>query len=159
MYKEDKMISKLLNAFLMGFAFVAILDFLFFIGLKINYFDLHGIKEYFNILFIDNQNFYLLLPFGFVCGYLILYSGFSKFFIKLYLVAIFLSAATIYEPIGLMVGNKMFLGENMRFKLGTTTFSADLLYTGRDKIYLYRKDIAKMIALPKDEIVILTPFQ
>jgi len=51
------MIARLLNAFLIGVGFVSIIDFLLFIGLKINYFDAYKIKEYFNTIFIDNQNF------------------------------------------------------------------------------------------------------
>jgi hypothetical protein len=152
------MIARLVNAFLIGLAFVAILDFLFFIGLKINYFDFYVIKEYFNVLFIDNQNFYILLPLSLLVGYLVLYSGFSKIFIRFYLICIFLSAATIYEPIGLMAGEKIFLKENLRLKLGTTVFSADLLYSSRVYVYLYRKDLSKTIKLKRDEVTILTPW-
>ncbi len=153
------MIARFTNAFLMGVAFIAILDFLFFIGLKINYIDFYMIKEYFNIFFIDNQNFYILLPLGFIVGYLILYSGYAKFFIRVYLLAIFLSAATIYQPIGKLVGEKIFLKENMRFKLGSTTFSADHLYTSRQSIFLYRKDLSKTIKLESAEVTVLTPWQ
>lgn len=72
---------------------------------------------------------------------------------------VYFSAATIYEPIGMMAGEKIFLKENLRFKLGSTTFSADLLYTSRDKIYLYRNDLDKVVKLEKEEVTLLTPWQ
>lgn len=152
------MIARVINAFLMGIAFVSIIDFLIFIGLKINYFDLYGVKEYFNVIFIDNQNFYILLPLSLVVGYLLLYSGFAKFFIRVYLVALLVSITALYKPVGKEIGKQAFLKENLRFKVGKTTFSADLLYKARDYTYLYRKDLAKTIKLKNEELKYLTIF-
>ncbi|MDN5376718.1 MAG: hypothetical protein PWQ42_14 [Sulfurospirillum sp.] len=152
------MIARLINAFLIGVGFVSIIDFLLFIGLKINYFDAYKIKEYFNTIFIDNQNFYLLLPLSLIVGYLLFYSQFSKLFMRVYLVVLCLSFLSIYEPIGKELGHQIFLEENLRFKVGETTFSADLLYKGRSKTYLYRKDIDKFVVLSNEELEYLTTF-
>ncbi|WP_024954969.1 hypothetical protein [Sulfurospirillum arcachonense] len=152
------MMNRLLNSLFMGFIFISILDFLYFIGLKLNYFDLYKIDEYFNVIFFDNQNFYILVPVSLVVGYLLMYSKFSKLFMKVYVVVILLFASTLYEPIGKSFGQSIFMQENQRLKLGSTTFSGDTLYIGRKNIYIYRKELAKTVKLKKDEVKNLTIF-
>jgi len=152
------MINRIFGSFIMGLAFVSILDFLYFIGLKLHYFDFYNIDEYFNIIFVDNQNFYILLPLSLVVGYLLLYSPFSKIFMKIYIVSILLFASMLYEPIGKTVGDEMFVKQNQRFKVGSTVFTGDILYVGRDRVYIFRKDISKTIKLQKDEVSFLTAF-
>jgi len=152
------MINRMFSSFIMGLAFVSILDFLYFIGLKLHYFDFYNIDEYFNIIFVDNQNFYILLPLSLVVGYLLLYNTFSKIFMKIYIVCIILFAFMLYEPIGKIVGGDMFVKESQRFKVGSTVFTGDILYVGRDRVYIFRKDISKTIKLQKDEVSFLTAF-
>ncbi len=146
------MIYKIFNSFFIGIAFVSLIDFLYFIGIKLNYFDFYKIKEYFNIIFIDNQNFYLIIPTIFIVGYLVLYSKFSKFFIRVYLLVIFLALASIYEPVGHYFGELEFMKENQNFRVGSVKFSGDLLYVGRKYIYIYRKDIDKTVRILKKDI-------
>lgn len=153
------MINRLFNSFFLGLAFVSILDFLYFIGLKLHYFDLYKIDEYFNIIFVDNQNFYILLPLSLVVGYLLIYSQYSKVFMRIYLVCILIFCAMIYEPVGKAVSENILLTENQRFKFGSTVFSGDLLYTGRKNIYIYRKDLLKTVKLSKNEVTILTAYE
>lgn len=152
------MISRILNSLIMGLVFVSILDFLYFIGLKLNYFDLYKINEYFNILFVDNQNFYILLPLALLVGYLLLYSAYAKVLMKVYLFVILLSFTTLYEPIGKAFGENIFMIENQRLKLGSTTFDGDILYEGRKYIYIYRKELVKTVKLEKTSIKNLTTF-
>jgi len=150
------MINRVFSSLIIGLIFVSILDFLYFIGLKLNYFDLYKIDDYFNILFVDNQNFYILLPLALVAGYLLMYSPFAKTLMKVYVVVILLSTTTLYEPIGKVFGEYVFMEQNQRFKLGSTTFSGDIIYRGRDYIYIYRKDISKTIKLLKEEVKNIT---
>jgi len=150
------MINRILGSFFMGFIFISILDFLYFIGLKLNYFDLYKIDVYFNVLFYDNQNFYLLIPLSFVVGYMLMYSPFIKLFMKIYIITILLFVTTLYEPIGKSLGESVFLKENQRYKLGSTTFSGDTLYEGRNNIYIYRKELAKTVKLPIHEVKNIT---
>lgn len=152
------MLNRLIGSLFMGFVFISILDFLYFIGLKLNYFELYKIDEYFNVLFYDNQNFLILTPLSFVVGYLLMYSKFNKAFVKLYVAIIVLSSFCLYEPFGKKLGESVFIKENQRFKFGETIFSGDLLYTGRDNIYIYRKDVAKTIKLNRDEVKNITAF-
>lgn len=152
------MINRLFSSLFMGLFFVSILDFLYFIGLKLNYFDLYKIDEYFNVLFVDNQNFYILIPLSFVLGYLLMYSSISKILMKIYIVVILLSATTLYEPIGKAFGENVFMQQNQRLKLGSTIFDGAILYSGREYIYIYRKELDKTVKLPKNEVTNLTAF-
>ena len=150
------MTNRILGSFFMGFIFISILDFLYFIGLKLNYFDFYKVDVYFNVLFVDNQNFYILLPLAGVVGYMLMYSKLAKQFLKIYIIIILLSAITLYEPIGKSLGEIVFLKDNQRFKFGSTTFSGATLYEGRTEIYIYRKDLVKTVKLDKNNLKNIT---
>ena len=152
------MTNRILGSLFMGFIFISILDFLYFIGLKLNYFDFYKIDVYFNVLFVDNQNFYILAPLSLIVGYLLMYSKLAKLFLKIYVIIILVSATTLYEPIGKSLGETVFLKDNQRFKFGSTTFSGATLYEGRTDIYIYRKDLAKTIKLPIDKVKNITSY-
>jgi hypothetical protein len=149
------MIARVLNALFLGIAFVSIVDFLLFISFKINYFDVYGIKEYFNIIFVDNQNFYLLGVLALIVGYLLFYTPFSKIFLRVYILVVALSFISLYEPIGKELSKQFFLDQNIIFKVGNTTFQADLLYQGRNFTYLFRKDLNKTVKIKNNELTIL----
>ena len=102
------MINRILGSLFMGFIFISILDFLYFIGLKLNYFDFYKIDVYFNVLFVDNQNFYILVPLALVVGYMLMYSKLAKQFLKIYVIIILVSATSLYEPIGKSLGETVF---------------------------------------------------
>jgi hypothetical protein len=141
-----------LNSFFIGIAFVSLIDFLYFIGIKLNYFDIYKIKEYFNIIFIDNQNFYILIPTIFLVGYLVLYCKFSRFFMRVYVLVVLLALSSIYEPVGNYFGKLQFMRENLNFRVGAIKFSGDLLYSSRDSLYIYRKDMLKTVKILKKDI-------
>ncbi len=150
------MINRIFGSFFMGFIFISILDFLYFIGLKLHYFDFYKIDVYFNVLFVDNQNFYIIVPLSLLVGYLLMYSSFVKIFMKIYIITILLFVTTLYEPIGKTLGESVFLKQNQRYKLGSTTFSGDRLYKGRNNIYIYRKDLKKTVKLPLGDVENIT---
>ncbi len=152
------MTNRILGSLFMGFIFISILDFLYFIGLKLNYFDFYKIDVYFNVLFVDNQNFYILASLSLIVGYLLMYSKLAKLFLKIYVIIILVSATTLYEPIGKSLGETVFLKDNQRFKFGSTTFSGATLYEGRTDIYIYRKDLVKTIKLPIDKVKNITSY-
>ncbi len=146
------MIYRVFNSFFIGITFVSLIDFLYFIGIKLNYFNFYNINVYFNAIFIDNQNFYLIIPSFFIVGYLVLYCKFSKFFTRIYMIVIILAFVTIYEPIGHYFGKLQFMKENQSFQVGDIKFKGDLLYKGRKYIYIYRKDISKSIKILKKDL-------
>ncbi len=142
------MIQKLISSFLLGLILYLLLDFLLFIGIKINYIDLYHIKVYYNILFVDNQNYIIMLLLSLLFGYLFMAKKSAKSFSFLYIGMIMLSLSTLYKPIGKSVAEYLFRENGLSFKLGKIVFKGDLLYRGRKNIYIYRKDIKKVIKLP-----------
>ncbi len=148
------MILEIVTSFMFGFILVALLDFLLFIGLKINYFDAYNISEYFNIIFIDNQNIILFIIASLLFGYLMLYSKVSKFFDTFYIILLIAFATTLYSPVGKFVGQNLFMQKNKIFEIGSTKFRGDLLYEGRHHYYIKREQIKSAIRLSKDEVKI-----
>lgn len=130
------MAARWFNASLFGFLFLLFLDFILFVGLKLNYFDAYGIDEYFNTLFADNQPWWLLLILSPLLGYAMLYLRHWKLFDKLYLILFLLTATTFYPPVGKKVGEMLFMKHNQTVQLYGKTTKVDILYRARDGIYL-----------------------
>ncbi len=147
------MISKVINSFLLGLIFVLLLDFLLFIGIKINYIDIYNIKVYYNPLFVDNQPYIILFVLSIVFGYFISNKKSLKIFTYIYIMLIVISLSTFYEPIGKSLGQLLFKKDNISFKVGKISFNGDLLYKGRKYTYIYRKDINKVIKLSSNELL------
>lgn len=146
------MIVRLIGSFFMGFIFVGVLNFLYFVGLQLNYFDYYNIDVFFNVLFFDNQNFYILLPLSLVVGYLLMHSKFAKLFMKIYIVTILLFLTIFYEPIGKSIGEAVFKKEAQQYRFGSQTFNGRTLYKGRDYIFILREDLGKTIKLPINQV-------
>ena len=146
------MITKVINSFLLGFIFTLLLDFLFFVGIKINYIDAYGIKVYYNALFADNQSYFLLIILSIIFGYLIANKKSIKIFAYIYILLIFFVLATFYKPIGKDIAKLIFEKDNISFKVGDITFKGDLLYKGRIYTYIYRRDINKIIKLSNSDL-------
>lgn len=138
---------KLVSSFFLGLVFVLLLDFLLFIGIKINYIDIYHIKVYFNVLFVDNQSYILLIILSAVFGYLISNKKTFKVFAYIYIFFILISLSSFYQPFGKKLGKMIFEKDNISFKVGKITFQGDLLYKGRKTTYIYRKDLNKVIRL------------
>jgi len=147
------MTAKIINSFFLGLIFVLLLDFLLFIGIKINYIDFYNIKVYYNILFVDNQSYVLLFVLSAFFGYLISSKKSTKVFAYIYIFLIFVTLSTLYAPIGKSLGEMLFQKNNLSFKVGKITFKGDLLYKGRKQTYIYRKDINKVIKLPNKDLL------
>ncbi len=145
------MTSKIFSTFLIGFILYLLLDFLFFVAIKVNYIDIYHIKEYYNVLFVDHQSVILLTVGSFLLGSLIMQTKASKIFAFAYIFMIFFTVIMMYEPIGKYVGSYMFRKNNLSFKIGKIQFSGDLLYKGRVYSYIYRKDLDKIIKLKNSE--------
>jgi len=146
------MAAKIFNALVLGIIFVLVLDFLLFVGLKINYFDHYGIQEYFNTIFADNQSLLLLIVAGFLFGYAMLYLRGSVIFDRIYLVLILLFASTFYPPIGRAVGEMLFAQKSQKLQVYDTNITADILYRGREAFYIKKSDQAKVVAIPENAV-------
>ncbi|MDY0238663.1 MAG: hypothetical protein RBS42_07400 [Campylobacterales bacterium] len=146
------MIYKAINALVFGLAMVLMIDFILFIGFKLHYFDFYEIKEYFNVYFFDNQSFLVILTSSLILGYLMLYSPFPKFFQSIYLAVLLGSLTIFYHPIGHKVAQEFFTKEDLSFTIGKQNFKATLLYEGRDKIYIKRDEIERVIVIKKEDL-------
>lgn len=147
------MISKIINSFFLGLIFVLLLDFLIFIGIKINYIDFYNIKVYYNVLFVDNQSYILFFVLSAFFGYLISNKKSTRVFAYIYIFLVFVALSTLYSPIGKSLGELLFQKNSLSFKVGKITFKGDLLYRGRKQTYIYRKDINKVIKLSNKDLL------
>lgn len=148
------MIYKAFNSLFFGLLMILPLDFLFFIGIKLNYFDAYKIDEYFNIYFIDNQPYIYIVLTSIIVGALWLYSPLKRVVQAFYLFALIAFFSMLYEPIAGEVGREMFMKPNVKCQLGSYKFTANILYEGRTNYYLKRDNIIKTIKIPKKDLVI-----
>ena len=149
------MSTKLFNALIFGSIFILLLDFLLFVGLKINYFDFYGIDEYFNVIFVDNQPYILLFILSIAFGYSMLYLRGSKIFDRIYIILILLFATTFYQPVAMRVGNFLFAKKNQNLQVLDTNVTMDILYKGRQSIYLKKPNLSRAVKYRYSEIKLL----
>jgi len=145
-------VSKLFQALLSGIFFTYFIDFFLFLGVKIHYIDLYEIEIFYNILFADNQNIYIYLFFTLFIGYLTIYLNAIK--TKLFIVGVmlFLSFATMIQPIGYSVGEMLFMKKNIILQTDRYSYRGDIYYSGRKNITFYDYDLKKIINLNKKEL-------
>ena len=143
--------SKIVQMILAGIFFTFIADFFLFLALKLHYINPLGIDVYYNILFADNQNFFLYAVLSLIVGTLIIYTD-KKIYLSVMTLFYLGVAITLYPPVGKTVGEMLFMKKDVLLHNKKFTFRGDILYTGRDKIYFFDKDLNKMIELKKTEI-------
>lgn len=147
--------SKIISGFGFGLMLILPLDFLFFIGLKKNYFDFYNIDIYFNIYFIDNQPFLYIAIASLVLGFLILYTPLRKALEIIYVIVLLLCFSMLFKSVAREIGEDIFVQKSITCKLGSQEFKADLLYEGRKNYFLKRENISKTIKIPKNELEII----
>jgi len=142
--------SRFFQAILTGIFFTFFMDFFIFLGIKVNYIDFFEIKEYYNILFADNQNIYIFSFFTILFGFVTIYLKSS--YIKVGIVGIFflLSLSTLIQDIGYRVGEFMFMKKDVVLKDKRHTFIGDIRYIARDRVIFYDYELKKQITLDKD---------
>lgn len=142
---------KAAQAFLTGLFFAFILDFIFFLGIKLHYIDFLGIDLYFNTLFSDNQSPLIFFPLTALIGWLLIYweAGRGKLIVSALLFATVSSA--LIPPIGYAIGNTLFRKTHVTLSIPPHTYRGDILYTDRDKLFYYDTDLQRMITLPKEK--------
>jgi hypothetical protein len=143
--------SKVFQALLSGMFFTFILDFFLFLGIKMNYIDTLNIDLYYNILFADHQNIFLFLIFTIFLGYITLYLSHKISLIVLG--SLFLLVfATLLQPIGYFMGEMLLMSKNTTLQTEKFSYTGDLYYAGRTKLYLHDYRLDKIIILDKNKI-------
>lgn len=101
--------TKIVTAFLIGAFLTFGMDFLFFLGIKINYFDEIHIRVNFNTLFMENQNHFLYLTLTAILGFLFVYPKDQRVAVAIYLIFLLISSLTLIVPsIGKEMGMYLF---------------------------------------------------
>ena len=144
--------TKVVQALLSGMLFTFIIDFFLFLGLKLNYIKPLGVDVFYNVFFVDNQNWTIYFAVSVIVGFLIMYANnfFKLTIIGFLFVAVFL---TLIPSIGYSVGEKIFMKKDITLHNKKFTFRGDVYYIGRKKITFYDKDLKKVILLDKNEIL------
>lgn len=143
--------SQIFQALLSGMFFTFILDFFLFLGIKMNYIDKLNIDLYYNILFADNQNIYLFIFFTILLGYVTLYRS-HKVSLVLIGTLFLLVFATLITPVGAFVGETLLMTKNKTIYTNKYSYTGDVYYIGRKKLYIHDYKLDKMIILDKDKI-------
>lgn len=145
--------SKFFQAFLSGAFFTFLVDFFFFLGIKLHYIDFYNIDVYYNILFADHQNVYVYLLFTTIFGFLITYVGNMKLNFIVIGGSFLLSLTTAIEPIGHKVGTMLLQKNNVNYKTKKHSYIGDVLYDGRKQITFYDYEVKKILILNKKDLL------
>lgn len=130
------MSQKIITSVFYGFILALIIDVIFFIGLKITYLGYYGIDEYFNAFFMQAQAFYFFIPIALAIGYLSFVSKYAKTFLVIYAVMFVFSFMTFVGPIGLAIGEMLFLQKNVQITdLSGKQYTYNIIYDGQRYIY------------------------
>lgn len=144
--------SKFVQAVLVGLLATFVLDFFLFLGIFLNYINFYEIDLYYNILFADNQNWYLFFTLSLLIGSMIMYLKNYRVGLTLVGILFLLVSLTLIEPIGLDIGKKVFMSQKVTIKSGKYSYVGDLIYNGREFIYLYDYKYKKIMKLNKKEL-------
>ncbi len=144
--------TKSAQAFLTGVFFTFILDFQFFLGIKLYYIDRYEIDVYYNILFADHQNLLYLIPLVVIIGFVTTYIKNTK--VPLVTLGVFFAVTMlIYIPsIGEKMGAHMLQKENARYQDGRYVYKGTLYYDGRHKITIFDDELQRLITLNKKDL-------
>lgn len=139
--------SKIFQAFLTGFFFTSIFDFLIILGLKLNYMDYHNLFIYYNEFFADNQNIYIFWIVTLLLGYIIIYLNNNKLSAIVVTTLLIISILPFFQPIGNKLGSMLFMHKNVSYSDAKYTYTGDLQYHARESIFFYDYDLDKTILL------------
>lgn len=144
--------NKIVQALLTGMFITFFLDFFIFLGIFLNYIELHGIDVYYNILFADHQNLYIFFVMSIFFGYISVYI--KNYKISLTIIGFFgvVALSTLLQGIGESLGESMLMTKNSTLKSAKHTFIGDIYYEGREYITFYDREINKMIKIDKKDL-------
>lgn len=145
--------SKAIQALLTGMLITFVLDFFLFLGIFLHYTEHYEVGVYYNILFADNQNFYLYFTLSILLGYIAVYVKNSKISLLPLLLLALLSLFTLFKDIGHMAGEAILMKKNTTLKGTKHTYTGDIIYDGREKITFYSYNLKKIITLNKKDLI------
>ncbi len=150
---EKIAMSKAIQALLTGMLITFVLDFFLFLGIFLHYTEHYEVGIYYNILFADNQNWYIYFSLSLLLGYIAVYVKNTKISLIPLLLLALLSLLTLFKDIGYMAGEAMFMTKNTTLKSAKFSYVGDIIYDGREKITFYSYNLKKIITLNKKDLV------
>ncbi|MFA5461041.1 MAG: hypothetical protein WC274_03065 [Sulfurimonas sp.] len=145
--------SKAIQALLTGMLITFILDFFLFLGVLLHYIEFYNIELYYNILFVDNQNWYLFFSLSIIFGWMVIYVKNYKISIIPILIIATLTSLTLFENIGYKAGEAMFMKKNITLHSAKFTYIGNIIYDGREEITFYDNELSKTITIKKKDLI------
>jgi len=137
-------------ASIVGTLHMLLLDFFFFLGIKLNYLDALEIKEFYNILFVDNQNIIIFIIGSMVLGFLMIFLRSQILKATLFMTTWAISALTLLSPVGESIGESMFKKEKQSIQMQTRAFIGDIMYESRSHLFVRFKNDNSITKIKKD---------
>jgi len=144
---------KIIGIIIVGVILTLSLDFILFSAVKVHYFDVYRINEYFNLVFVDKQCWLLFFPVAILFGTLFQFA--NTIFQCIYIVLLSIAMSAFYQPFGYKLGTAMFM-EDKVLVIGETEINGKLLYKGRTHYHFYRDDIEKTVTFKIGKYAIKT---
>ena len=145
--------NKAIQALLTGMFITFILDFFLFLGVLLHYIEFYKINLYYNILFVDNQNWYLFFSLSIIFGWMVIYiKNYKISLIPIVIISIFTSL-TLFEDFGYTAGETMFMKKNITLRSAKFTYVGNIIYDGREEITFYLSEHDKIITLKKKDLI------
>ena len=145
--------NKAIQALLTGMFITFMLDFFLFLGVMLHYIEFYKINIYYNILFVDNQNWYLFFSLSIIFGWMVIYvKNYKISLIPIIIISIFTSL-TLFEDIGNMAGEVMFMKRNVTLKSSKFTYIGNIIYNGREEITFFDYELSKTITIKKKDLI------
>lgn len=144
--------SRWIQAFLSGILITFVLDFFLFLGVFLHYINFHKIDLYYNILFADNQNGFIFFTISMLFSFIFRYVENSKVIMSVITLPFFLVLLTLVEPIGKDIGERIFMKRNITLQSAKFSYTGDLLYEGREFIFLYSYKYEKILKLSREDL-------
>lgn len=143
---------KFIQALLVGMFLTFIYDYLLFLGIFLHYIKAFEIPEYYNVLFADHQNIFILTPSIIILGFLTTYLKQHILSFSIVFVLLFMSASTLIPSVGEALGKYVLYKDNQRLQDERYIYKGEIYYEAREVIYFYDEDLQKMIHIQKKDL-------
>ena len=144
--------TKLLQALLVGMFITFIADYFIFLGIFLNYIHHYEIDVYYNILFWDYQNIYILIASAIIFAIISTYIANIKFTAISVGLLCLVSLSTLIPSVGYMAGENILMKKNVTYHDDRHNFIGDVYYDGREEITFYDYELKKIILLDKKDL-------
>lgn len=142
----------LFGSLFFGAIFYLLMDVAFFAAVINGYLKYYGIKEYFNPIFIENQNWIAFGIGSIMLGYLMMYCRIARFFQFIYIITFF-TVLFLQEGIGRNLGEWMFLKEGVQIASKYTHDRAyDIVFENKSRIYYKEQESELVLVLDKKDL-------